>query len=399
MLLDKISTKRAVAKPAYLDNAATTRLDPRVFEAMTPFFCERFGNSGSRVYGRGLDAEEAVQAARWQVAALLGARPVEIIFTSGATESNNLALSGLADSWGGVLDLVVSEIEHPSVMAVARRLAARGARLRLLPVGPDGRVNPDDLRRILADPARGPQVLVSVMHANNETGTVNPVAEIGSICREYGAVFHCDATQSVGKVPVDMAALQVDLLSFSGHKIYGPKGVGALYVRHGGPGSALTPLTVGGGQERGLRSGTLNVPGIVGLGAAAELAAAGLASEATELRRLSELLVACLSNRLDGVRVNGSFTHRVPGLVNLRIGGVSAEQLQQTIKSVVEVSVGSACSTGDAGPSPVLTALCLSREQALTSIRLTLGRFTTEDEIHLAMDAIVPVAQRLMSEN
>ena len=259
------------APPVYLDHAATTPLEPRVLEAMMPFLTERFGNPGSRGHSRGLSAEAAVDRARQQVADLLGVRAPEVVFTSGATESNNLALSG----WAAALDyrchLVTSAIEHPAVLRTARHLETLGVRLSIVPVNREARVDAGELERVVVD-TPGEATLVSVMHANNETGTVQPVEEIGAICRRHGALFHCDASQSVGKVPVQPATMQADLLSLSGHKFYGPMGVGALIVRRKRPRIVLAPSSHGGGQERGLRSGTVNVPGVVGLGAAAELA-------------------------------------------------------------------------------------------------------------------------------
>ncbi len=386
-------------RPVYLDNAATTRMDPRVLETMLPFFCERYGNPGSRVYGTGLDAEAAVQTARRQVASLLGVSPLEVLFTSGATESNNLALSGTAEAWGHDCDLIVSEYEHPSVLMVAERLAERGCRLVVLPVNPAGWVEPETLRGFLADPARNKQTLVSIMHANNETGTINPIAELSEICHEYGALIHCDATQSVGKIPVDVRAMQIDMLSLSAHKVYGPMGVGALVLRRQRNGLPLAPMVVGGGQERGLRSGTLNVPGIVGLGAAAQLVVDNLAAETEKTRQLSESLVKGLQERLSGVQVNGSFDQRVPGTINLSIAGVSGEEIQQAIRATVEISIGSACSTGHTGASHVMVALGVSLERALSAIRLALGRFTTEAEIQQAIATIVTAARRLRGED
>ncbi len=388
-------TGTPIEEPVYLDYAAATPVDPQVLEAMLPYFSQHFGNPGSRVHGRGLTADDAVVRAREQVASLLGARPVEVVFTGGATESNNLALTGMAEAWHHDCDLVVSATEHPSVLEVARSLQGRGARLTILPVQQDGRVDPQVVEESLTVLPHPQRTLVSVMHANNETGVVNPVEAIGAVCRRFGAVFHCDASQTVGKVPVDVASMGADLLSLSAHKLYGPKGVGALVVRRRKPRLPLLPQIHGGAQERGLRSGTLNVPGIVGLGAAAAVAAERMEEDGAEMLRLRKLMVACLSERLDQVEVNGSAEHRLPGHLNLSFGGVPAERLQLAIRPVAEVSTGSACSTGKAGPSEGLLALGLPAAQAEEAFRVALGRFTTEDEVHRAMDAMVPALERI----
>jgi len=381
--------------PIYLDYAATTPVDSRVLEEMLPYFSQHFGNSGSRMHGRGLAAEKAVDDARRRVASLLGVRPAEITFTGGATESNSLALTGVAEAWNHDLDLLVSATEHPSVLETAEYLADRGAHLRILPVRTDGRVDPETLGEILQSLPRIRPAVVSVMHANNETGVLNPVGEIAAVCRRHGALFHCDASQSIGKIPVDVAAVGADLLTLSAHKFYGPKGVGALYIRRGRPRIAIEPRTRGGGQERGLRSGTLNVPGIVGLGAASRVAQQEIASERAEIARLAKLCVACLQERLDGVEVNGSLEHRLPGILNLSFDGVLGERLQHAIVDVAETSTGSACSTGKVGPSPTLLALGLPISRANAAVRFSIGRLTSEDEIHTVMDAIVPAVERM----
>ncbi|MEL7060860.1 MAG: cysteine desulfurase family protein [Acidobacteriota bacterium] len=381
--------------PIYLDHAATTPLDPRVLEAMMPRFGARFGNPGSRVYHRGLDAEAAVSAARGQLAILLGARPVEITFTSGATESNNLALQGLVGGWGAVGSrLLVSAIEHPSVLAPARQLEARGAELHLLPVDSSGRLCLRSLERHLADNPEGRRTLVAVMHANNELGTIQPVDAIGALCRRHAAVFHCDASQSVGKIPVDLGEIGADLLSLSAHKLYGPMGVGALVVRRRRPRWPVRPLVFGGGQERGVRPGTLNLPGIVGLGAAAELARGDLETEGARLGRLTKTLLDRL-RELGGVHVNGSLAHRLPGLLNLSFDGVVAERLQQAVAPRLEISTGSACATGQIGPSYVLQALGLPSHRARGAIRLAIGRWTDERQIDDAASALSAAVRQL----
>ncbi|MCH9646856.1 MAG: cysteine desulfurase [Deltaproteobacteria bacterium] len=384
-------SKRDRNHPAvYLDYAATTPVDPEVLEEMLPYFSQHFGNPGSRIHSRGLTAETAVDTARERVASLLGARPLEITFTSGATESNNLALVGVAAAWNYDCDLLISASEHPSVAAVAQGLVDKGVRLQILPVGTDGRVSPGALDKTLETLSHRSHVLVSVMHASNETGVIHPVEEIGALCRRHGAVFHCDASQSVGKIPVKVNEIGADLLSLSAHKFYGPKGVGALYVRRQKPRIPLLAQANGGAQERGLRSGTLNVPGIVGMGVAATVALQRLAPESAELRRLTRLMVACLREHLSGVEVNGSLAHRLPSFLNLSFADVPAERLQQAIRPLAEISAGSACGTGKIGPSPGLLALGLPASRADGAVRIVLGRFTTEDDVHRAIDAIVP---------
>ena len=385
--------------PIHLDYAATTPVDPVVLDEMLPYFSNQFGNAGSRIYGRGLAAESAVEEARRRVADLIGSRPVEISFTGGATESNNLALLGVASAWDSVCHVLVSSIEHPSVREVAEELSRRGVTVHYLPVASDGRVDPDDLSRRLTklqrrNDIRSGRILVSVMHANNETGVIQPIERLAAICHQFGALIHTDASQCVGKVPVDVQQLGVDLLSMSGHKLYGPKGVGALFVRRGKPKIEIQNQVWGGSQERGLRSGTTNVPGIVGLGAACRRASELMIGEAIEHRRLTELIVACLSVRLMGVEVNGALANRLPGLVSLSFRGVSAERLQIALRNEVEVSTTSACSTGSQEPSPVLLAMGLSRERAMETLRIAVGRPTCEEDVHLAMDSIVRVVER-----
>lgn len=371
--------------PIYLDHHATTPVDPRVLSAMLPYFTEVFGNPGSRSHVFGWTAAEAVEDARAHLARLLGAERRELIFTSGATESNNLAIKGataLYRSRGR--HLVTSQIEHPSVLAACERLEREGWAVTRVPVDRRGRVDPDSV----ADAMRADTVLVSVMLANHEIGTLQPVAEIARRAQAQGVLVHTDATQALGKIPVDVTALQVDLLSCSAHKCYGPKGVGALFVRRRHPALRLTPLLDGGGQERGLRSGTLNVPGIVGFGKAAELAGAELAEESDRLRRLRDRLHRRIVNQTDGVVLNGDETQRLPGNLHLSFDGVNGESILAEVRDVA-LSSGSACTSAQNQPSHVLRALGLEDALAEASIRFGLGRSTTEEEVDYAADQVV----------
>jgi cysteine desulfurase len=378
--------------PIYLDHQATTPTDPRVVAAMLPFFTEHFGNPASRYHPLGWRAEEAVAAARRQVARLVGAEDREIVFTSGATESNNLALQGVARAYRPRGDhLVTVATEHPSVREVARRLERDGWRVTFLPVAADGLLDPDQVAAVLTERT----VLVSVMLANHEIGVLQPVAAIGAICKARGVLLHTDATQAMGKVPVDVAALGVDLLSLSGHKFYGPKGVGALYVRRRDPHVRLEPLCEGGGQERGLRPGTLAVPLIVGLGAAGELARAELPAEAARLGALRQRFWEGLRAELPAVAVNGHPTRRLPGNLNVRFSGVRSEALLTALQRVIAASPGSACASGHPGPSHVLRALGLPDDEAEASVRFGLGRCTTAEEVDAAVAALVAEVRKL----
>jgi cysteine desulfurase len=378
-------------RPIYLDYHATTPTDPRVVDAMLPYFTERFGNASSVTHAVGLDGEEAVEGARRQVADLIHARPEEIVFTSGATESNNLVLLGLEtrprqDTFG----ILTSPIEHPSVLDPCRERRSRGGRLSLVPVDPHGLVEPEAVRQAL-----GPDTtLVSLMLANNEIGTLHPMAEIVRVTREAGALLHTDAAQAVGKIPVDVEKLGVDFLSFSGHKICGPKGVGVLYVRRRDGSPALSPLIHGGGQEGGLRAGTLNVPGIVGLGAACQLAALEMEDETRRVGRLRDRLAARIQEELDGVALNGHPARRLPNNLNLSFAGVGGEALLLALGDVA-VSTGSACASSGGEGSHVLKALGRPDHQAQTSLRFGLGRFTTQEEIDEAATLVVAAVRRL----
>jgi cysteine desulfurase len=384
------------ATPIYLDNQATTPVDPRVLEAMLPYFTEHFGNpsSTSHLYGR--VAAEAVERAREEIARLINADPREIIFTSGATESNNLALKGAAafarrhPQGGAARDHILTlATEHKCVLESCAALARDGFRVAYLPVEPDGLVS---LQR-LAEAITERTLLVSVMAAHNEIGVIEPLAEIGTLCRAKGALFHTDAAQAVGKIPLDVAAMSIDLMSISGHKLYGPKGIGALYVRRR-PRVRLEPLIDGGGQERGLRSGTLPTPLCVGLGRAAAIAAGEMAEEAVRLRGLRDRLLSGLARRVPGLRLNGDAERRLAGSLNLGFPGVAALDLIEACPSLA-ISTGSACTSAVVEPSYVLRALGLSDALANSAIRIGLGRFNTAAEVDFAIDALAAAADRL----
>lgn len=378
------------ARPIYLDYQATTPCDPRVVEAMLPFFTERFGNPHSVHHGYGGQAEAAVETARAQVAALIGAEPREIVFTSGATEANNLAIKGVArfhrERRG---HLVSCTTEHKCVLEAVRRLEREGIRVTRLAVGADGLVDLAELEAALTEET----ALVTIMAVNNEIGVIQPLAEIGALCRARGALFHSDAAQAVGKIPLDVAAMKIDLLSISGHKVYGPMGVGALYVRRR-PRVRLEPLFDGGGQERGLRSGTLPLPLCVGLGVACAIAKAEMAEESERLGRLQRRLHEGLTAGLSGVRVNGDPERRIPGNLNLSFAGLDGEALIAAMPGIA-VSTGSACTSASVEPSYVLRALGLGDDLAGASIRIGLGRTTTEAEVDTAIETIVAAVTRL----
>jgi cysteine desulfurase len=379
------------SKPVYLDYHATTPVDPRVLEAMLPYFTEEFGNPASRQHAYGWRADEAVEAARKQVAALINASPKEIAFTSGATESNNLALKGCADGLRTQGDHIVTvATEHKSVLDSCKRLEAQGWRVTRLGVGPDGLIDLD----ALADAVTGKTVLVSVMAANNEIGVLQPMAAISAIVHERGALLHTDAAQAAGKVPIDVEAMGIDLLSLTGHKYYGPKGAGALYVRRRKPRIAVGCQIDGGGHENGLRSGTLNVPGIVGLGRAAEICRLEMPAESTRLRARRDTLLAGLVERLDGVRVNGSLEHRLPHNLHVSFEGVEGERLLMALGDIA-VSTGSACSSGSHAPSHVLQAIGAVGEQTGAVVRFGLGRATTDDDVAYAIDRLTTVVRSL----
>jgi len=374
--------------PIYMDNHATTRTDPRVVERMLPYFSEHYGNAASRDHSYGRRAEAAVEAARGRVAASIGAQAPEIVFTSGATEANNLALFGVAEAYGEEGEHFITQAtEHPSVLAIFRRLEERGRRVTILPVDGAGLVDPDAIRRALTERT----VLVSVMAVNHEIGSRQPIEEIGALCKEAGVLLHCDATQALSTQGVDVGAWGVDLVSCSGHKIYGPKGVGALYVRRKGPRVALLPRILGGGHERGRRSGTLNVPGIVGLAEACALL--DPAAEGARLDGLTERLWELLRAGLPGVRRNGSRDRRHPGNLHITLDGTESAAILTRLGDVA-ISSGAACATASRKPSHVLQAVGLSAEEAKSSLRIGLGRFNTADEVDIAARKIIDAAQQ-----
>jgi cysteine desulfurase len=377
--------------PVYLDNNATTRTDPRVVEAMLPFFTEQYGNAASRHHRFGWKAEEAVEQARAEVAALIAANPKEIVFTSGATESDNLALKGVADMYRRRGDhLITAVTEHHAVLDSARRLEREGFRVTFLPVDRYGRVTADQVAEALTERT----ILVSIMAANNEVGTLQPIAEIGRLCKERGVLLHSDAVQAVGKLPLDVDALGVDLLSISAHKMYGPKGVGALYVRRRDPHVRLEPLLDGGGHERGMRSGTLPVPLIVGFGKACALCREENPAEAQRLLGLRERLRQGVMDRLTDVYLNGHPHERLPGNLNLSFAFIEGEALMMSMKDVA-VSSGSACTSASIEPSYVLRAMGISDELAHGSLRFGLGRFTTAEEVDFVIEEVMRNVGRL----
>jgi cysteine desulfurase len=381
----------AVKLPIYMDNHATTPIDPRVLEAMLPYFTDKFGNAASRNHSFGWSAEEAVENARQQVASLINATAKEIIFTSGATESDNLMIKGVAEMYREKGNHIITQaIEHKAVLDTCKNLEKHGFEVTYLPVQRDGRVNPEDVRKAI----RPTTILISIMYANNEIGVINPIAEIGKIAKEHGVIFAVDGVQAVGKVPVDVQKDNIDLLAISAHKIYGPKGVGALYVRRRNPRVQLSAIIDGGGHERGMRSGTLNVPGIVGLGKACEVCQQEMPKEAERLRGLRERLRAGLEAKLDEVFINGSMEHRLPNNLNMSFAYVEGESLLMGINDVA-VSSGSACTSATLEPSYVLKALGVGEDLAHTSIRFGLGRFTTQEEVDYVVDKMVQVVTKL----
>ena len=379
-------------KPVYMDNHATTRVDSRVLDAMLPYFTEKFGNAASRNHSFGWEAEEAVSRSRDQIAALIGAKSKEIIFTSGATESDNLAIKGVVEFYKDKGNHIISCVtEHKAVLDSCRALERAGkATVTYLPVDKYGMVDPDAVRKAITDKT----VLITIMWANNEIGTIHPIAEIGKIAKEKGIVFHTDAVQAIGKVPVDFEKAGVDLASITAHKIYGPKGIGALYVRSKGPRVRISPQMDGGGHERGMRSGTLNVPGIVGLGAACEIAGKEMPDEAQRLIQLRSQLQAGLFERLDEIYVNGHPTERLPGNLNVSFAYVEGESLLMGINDIA-VSSGSACTSATLEPSYVIRALGIDDELAHSSIRFGLGRFNTLEEVDYVTDRVSREVKRL----
>jgi cysteine desulfurase len=381
----------AVTLPIYMDNHATTPVDPRVLEAMLPYFTNKFGNAASRNHSFGWAGEEAVENARQQVASLIGATAKEIIFTSGATESDNLMIKGIAEMFREKGNHIITQsIEHKAVLDTCKNLEKHGFEVTYLPVQRDGRVSLDDLKAAI----KPTTILITIMYANNEIGVINPIAEIGKIAKERGIFFAVDGVQAVGKISVDVQKDNIDLLAISAHKIYGPKGVGALYVRRRNPRVQLSAIIDGGGHERGMRSGTLNVPGIVGLGKACEIAQKEMPEESVRLRGLRDRLKAGLEAKLDEIYVNGSMEHRLPNNLNMSFAYVEGESLLMGINDVA-VSSGSACTSATLEPSYVLKALGVGEDLAHTSIRFGLGRFNTQEEVDYVIDKMVQVVTKL----
>lgn len=385
-----ICNSRAMNIPVYLDNNATTPMDPRVLDAMVPYFVQKFGNAASRNHAFGWVAEEAVDYAREQVAKLIGANEKEIIFTSGATESDNLAIKGVFEMYKEKGNHVITTVtEHKAVLDTCKHIEKLGARVTYLPVKEDGLVDLAELEAAMTPET----ILVSIMYGNNEIGVIQPVKEIAAIAHKYGALFMTDATQAVGKIPVDVIADGIDLLALSAHKMYGPKGVGALYVRRKNPRVKVTAQMDGGGHERGMRSGTLNVPGIVGLGKACEIARLEMADEAVRLSKLRDKLEKALTV-LEESYVNGNVEHRLPHVANISFKYVEGEGLMMAMKDLA-VSSGSACTSASLEPSYVLKSLGLSDDLAHSSIRFGLGRFTTEEEIDYAIEVTLKAVTHL----
>jgi cysteine desulfurase len=381
----------AVKLPIYMDYHATTPADPRVVEAMLPYFTQHFGNAASRNHPFGWEAEEAVDKARKQVADLIGANAKEIVFTSGATESDNLAIKGVAEMYREKGNHIITAVtEHKAVLDTCKRLEKYGYRVTYMPVQKDGLVDLDDLKRAMDDKT----ILVTIMYANNEIGVIQPVVEIGKLCHERGVIFHTDATQAIGKVPVDVVKQNIDLASISGHKMYGPKGVGALYVRRKNPRVQVSAIIDGGGHERGMRSGTLNVPGIVGLGKACAIAQEDMPQESCRLAGLRNRLRDRIMGKLDEVYINGSMDHRLPGNLNISFAYVEGESLLMGINDIA-VSSGSACTSATLEPSYVLKALGTGDDLAHSSIRFGIGRFNSEAEVDYVADRVIETVERL----
>ena len=381
----------AVKLPIYLDNHATTPCDPRVVQAMLPYFTEVFGNAASRNHAFGWQAEEGVENARAAIAKLIGATPKEIIFTSGATESNNLAIKGVAEMYREKGNHIITEAtEHKAVLDTCKRLEKYGYEVTYLPVQKDGRIDLDDLRKAITPKT----ILISIMYANNEIGVIQPVSEIGAIAREKGVFFHTDGVQAAGKIPVDVQKDNIDMISLTAHKMYGPKGVGALYVRRRNPRVQLSAILDGGGHERGMRSGTLNVTGIVGFGKASEICMNEMPVESVRMMKLRDRLKDNILSQLDEVYINGSMTHRLPHNINMSFAFVEGESMLMGINDIA-VSSGSACTSATLEPSYVLKALGVGEDLAHTSIRFGIGRFNTEEEIDYVTGRVVETVVRL----
>ncbi|MFV9504230.1 MAG: cysteine desulfurase family protein [Oscillochloridaceae bacterium umkhey_bin13] len=381
-----------VRLPIYMDHHATTPVEPRVLEAMLPYFSDIFGNAASKDHEFGYQASQAVEAARVRIATLINARPEEIIFTSGATESNNLALFGVAERYADKGDHIITCVtEHKAVLDTAQRLAAQGKHITYLRVDQFGCIDLDELRAAITPKT----ILISIMAANNEIGTLAPLSEIGRIAREYGILFHTDATQAAGYIPLDVQKQQIDLLSLSAHKMYGPKGIGVLYVRRSNPRVRLAPLMYGGGHERGMRSGTLNVPGIVGMGVAAELARREMQQQTIRLRTLTEQLFAGIQERIDGIALNGHPTDRLPHNLNIYIPGVESRAFIAGLKDLA-IATGSACTSASVEPSHVIMALGFGEQRAHCSLRFGLGRGNSAEEVECAIKITIERIEDLL---
>ncbi len=377
--------------PIYLDYHSTTPVDPEVLKEMTPYFTEVFGNAASRNHELGWTAEAAVEKARAEVARLIGAQDKEIIFTSGATESNNLALIGAAEMYHEKGNhIITSPIEHKAILDTCQYLQTKGFEITYIPVDSYGRVDPEEVRKAI----HSKTILVSVMFANNEIGTINPISDIAKVCKEKGVIFHTDAVQAVGKLTIDVQKMGIDLLSLSAHKIYGPKGIGALYIRRKNPRVRLSPIIHGGGHERGMRSGTLNVPGIVGLGKACEIVFKNGLDEALKFRKLRDRLWAGIQKGLEDVYLNGHPTERLPNNLNVSFAYIEGESLMMGMKEIA-VSSGSACTSSSLEPSYVLKSIGVGEDLAHTSIRFSVGRFTTEAEIDYTIEKVIQTAKKL----
>jgi cysteine desulfurase len=377
--------------PVYLDNNSTTPIDLRVVETMMPYLTEKFGNAASRSHAYGWEGEEAVEKARTQIAKLIGANPKEIVFTSGATESINIAIKGAYEMYSEKGNHVITCVtEHKATLDSAKYIEKHGAEVTYLPVNSLGQIDLEELKKAITPKT----ILISLMHANNEMGTIHPVAEIGKIAKEKGILFHVDAAQTAGKLPIDVEKMGIDILSISGHKLYGPKGIGALYVRRSNPRVRLAPVVHGGGHERGLRSGTLNVPAIVGLGKACEIAMNEMETEAKRVAALRDRLHQGITKELDEVYLNGHPVERLPNNLNLSFAYVEGEALMMGFRELA-VSSGSACTSASLEPSYVLKAMGVGEELAHTSIRFGLGRFTTAEEVDFAVEKVVATVKRL----
>jgi cysteine desulfurase len=377
--------------PIFMDNHSTTPVDPRVLEAMIPYFTQKFGNAASRNHVFGWEAEKGVETSRSEIATLIHADPKEIVFTSGATESNNLALKGVVEMYREKGDhIITSMTEHRSVLDTARKLEKSGVKVTYVPVDSYGVVQPEEIRKAITDKT----ILISVMMVNNEIGTISPVAEIGKIAKEKGIIFHCDATQGVGKIPVDVEAMRIDLMSFTAHKIYGPKGIGALYVRRKNPRVRLAAQMDGGGHERGMRSGTLNVPGIVGFAKACQICREVMPEESARIKKMRDKLQDGIMGALDYVNLNGHPTERIPNNLNISFAYVEGESLLMGLNKIA-LSSGSACTTATLEPSYVLRALGVGHDLAHSSIRFGIGRFNTDAEVEEVLKRTVQAVKRL----